>query len=335
MSDIDKGLEIQSDEALESLLKKAGPRRMPPAEDAAAVRRAVKAEWRAVTGKRRRQVRVMQYAMAATVVLGVFAIGSMLRAPIHESVQVASIEKSFGAIYLLGESDELRETRNIAEVYSGQTIVTDNDAGLALAWGSGGSLRVDENSRVEFVGDHGVYLRSGRIYFDSTPSAPVGGVPAGGFAVRTDHGDVTHVGTQFMTRTGADELVVSVREGEVSIDGRYHDYTASPGEQVTLAGRQSPAVLNISRSGDAWAWVSRTTPPADFNGKPLRLFLHWASRELGLQLEYEGGAERAADELLKGTIDLEPAEALPLGLATFALSHRIEGDVLYVSDIRP
>ncbi len=335
MSDVDKGLDIRSDEALETLLKEAGPRPMPSAEDEATARRAVRAEWRAVTGKRRRQARIMQYAMAATVLLGAFAVFSMLRIPVAESVQVASIEKSFGAIYLLGESAELQEARDIIAVRSGQTIVTGDDAGLALAWGTGGSLRVDENSRIEFARDDGVYLRSGRIYFDSTPSALVGGSTAEGFAVRTDHGDVIHVGTQFMTRSDKDELVVSVREGRVSIDGRYHDVTASPGEQVTLAGRQQPVTLNVSRSGDAWAWIGRTTPAADVDGMPLHAFLEWATRELGLQLEYEGDAEGAADKPLRGTIDTEPSVALEMWLAAADLNYRIEGDILYVSDSAP
>ncbi len=327
----DKDSNLRSEEMLEELLSKAQPRPVPSEQEIATARRAVKAEWHRVTGKRRRQVRVMQFAMAATVVLGVFAVINMLRVPIADPVQVASIEKSFGAVYLLGDSAELQETRDIAEVYSGQTIVTGKDAGLALARFGGGSLRIDQNSRVEFVGDHGVYLRSGRVYFDSTP--PFAGLSATAFSVRTDHGDVTHVGTQFMVRSDADELVVSVREGKVSIEGRYHETPVSSGEQVTLVGRLRPAVLNISPSGAAWAWIGRTTPAADFNGRSIREFLDWASRELGLQLEFEGHAEGiAAQEKLFDTIDSEPAEALRLRLAISGFSYRIEGDVLYVSD---
>ena len=333
MSDQGKRTDIRSDEMLERLLKKAGPRPVPSHEDAAAVRRAVRAEWQHLTGRRRRQVRVVQYALAATLLLGVVAIFNMLRVPVADAVTVASIDKSFGAIYLLGDSAELHETTGIESVYSGQTIVTGDDAGLSLAWGRGGSLRVDGNSRIEFTDESSIFVRSGRVYFDSTPSSLISAGANGNLVIDTEHGTVRHLGTQFMTRIESDELVVLVREGQVKIEGAYHDYTASPGEQVTFAGRQRPTALAIGSSGEVWDWVARTSPPVDVNGKSIRVFLDWASRELGLRLEFEGTAESVADQfMLVGSVDTGPTDALRLRLATAALSYRIEGDVLYVSD---
>lgn len=336
MTTFSEGTDVRSDDALEELLKKASPRPVPSQQDEAAVRSAVKAEWRSVTGKRRVRRNVFQYALAATVLLGVFALFSMFRVPDIEAVEVASIEKSFGAIYMLGEEAELRETGELSSVLSGQTIVTGDDAGLALAWGKGGSLRVDENSRVAFTGDSGIFLGSGRVYFDSQPSSMVAGITSGGspeFTVVTEHGAVMHTGTQFMTRAGSEELVVSVREGQVAIDGLYYEHAAASGEQVTFSGRQRPTVLSIGRSGQNWDWVARTSPPVDMDGKTIRVFLDWACRELGLELKFEGGAEPVADrESLKGTVDIEPADALRIRLASAALDYRIEEGVLYVSD---
>ncbi len=334
MSDVDQGTDLRSDDGLEQLLKRASPRPVPSRQDEDAVRNAVKAEWQSVTGRHRSRQRIFRYAIAATVVLGVFTVFSLFRVPPGTTIQVASIEKSFGAIYLLGEAAELHETSGIANVHAGQTILTGSDSGLALAWGDGGSLRVDEGSRIEFTDDSSVFLQSGRLYFDSAPSALSVGISAGGtLVVNTRHGEVRHHGTQFMAHTNADELVVSVREGQVAIAGKYHDYTASPGEQVTLAGRQRPIVLDIKRSGEAWGWIGRTTPSADVDGKSLRVFLDWASRELGLTLEFEGGAQQVADAaVLRGSIDTQPGEALRLRLASAALSYRIDEGVLYVSD---
>ncbi len=334
MSDLKHSADVRSDDGLEQLLKKASPRPVPSREDADAVRNAVKAEWQSVTGRHRSRQRAIRYAIAATVVLGVFAVFSLFRVPPETAVQVASIEKSFGSIYLLGESAELHETSGIVNVHAGQTILTGSDSGLALAWGDGGSLRVDEDSRIEFTDHSSVYLQSGRLYFDSTPSALSVGISAGGaLVVNTSHGRVSHIGTQFMAQTNANELIVSVREGQVAIAGKYHDYAASPGEQVMLTGRQQPIVLDISGSGEAWRWIGKTTPSADVDGRSLRVFLDWASRELGLTLEFEGGARRVADAaVLRGTIDMEPSEALRLRLASAALSYRIDEGVLYVSD---
>jgi len=322
--------------ALEDLLRHAAPRPTPSTEDEAAVRAAVQNEWRGVVGKRRTHRRVARYAIAATVLVGVFAAFNAFRTPVVATIQVATIEKSFGSVYVLSEQSELRPTDDLSNVLSGQTIVTGNDAGLALAWDNGGSIRVDANTRIEFTDSNSVFVEEGRIYFDSMSSTLLAGIDAGGspaFTLETPNGAVQHIGTQFMTAVDNDSLVVSVREGRVLVDGSYHEQTATSGQQVTLVGRQRPNVLSIERAGEAWAWVGRTTPAADVDGKTLHEFLVWVCREMGLDLKFEGKAEAVAhDAVLKGTIDTVPADALRLRLATADLQSRIEGGAIYISD---
>lgn len=336
MSDFEHSTGAPSDDALEQLLKHATPRPMPSPSDEATVRQAVRAEWQDVSGRHRSRRRVVSFAIAATVLISVFAVFNVFRTPVVEAVQVASIEKSFGSIYLLGESSELRETRDLANVLAGQTIVTGSETGIGLVWLNGGSMRMDENTRVEFVNDETVYLKSGRIYFDSSPPALVAGISAGDIAhlvVHTDLGQVAHIGTQFMTGVDAGTLTVSVREGRVAVEGEYHSHVASSGEQLTLSGRQRPTVLSISRSGDGWEWVSRTSPSANVDGKSLHEFLLWACRELGLEIQWQGQAEQVArDAILRGRIDTAPAEALRQRLATAALEWHVEEGVIYVGE---
>jgi hypothetical protein len=336
MRDTDQIPDIRSDEALEDLLKHASPRPVPSPSDKDAVKRAVRAEWQEVAGRHQTRRRIANYAIAATVLISVFALFSVFRTPAIDTVQVATIEKSYGSVYLLGEEAELRETADLASVMSDQTIVTGPAAGLALAWGGGGSVRIDESTRVNFVSDESIYLKSGRIYFDSMPASLLAGIDAAGtprFVLQTDLGEVRHLGTQYMTQIVDTALVVSVREGQVAIDGTYHEHTAWPGEQVTLAGRQRPSILSIGRSGGDWDWVSRTTPVAKVEGRTLHEFLVWVSRELGLELTFEGGAEQVAHgAILIGPIDAEPADALRLRLATAALTWRIDDGVITISD---
>ena len=337
MSDFDQSKSIPSDDALEQLLKHASPRPTPSESDEAAVRHVVRAEWQNLTEKRQFRRRVLNYAVAATVLVGVFAIFSSFRTPIVEVVPVATIQKSFGSVYLLGEKSELRKTVDLSVVSTGQTIVTGKATGIALEWGNGGSLRVDENSRIRFTSDTSVYLESGQAYFDSEPATLIAGIGTGridDFVVNTDHGEVAHIGTQFMTGVETDRLTVSVREGRVIVDGAYHKHVASPGEQVTFSGRQQPSVLSISPSGGTWDWVGRTSPAIDVEGRTFHEFLEWVSRETGLAFEYEGGAERVArkEAILKGTIDKEPLEALRSWSRTSALHSRIVEGVIVVSD---
>ena len=116
-----------------------------------------------------------QYAIAATVLLGAFLAFDSFRTPVIDIVQVGTIEKSVGPVYVLGEQSELRETGDLSNVVAGQTIVTGDGAGLALAWGRGGSIRVDEHTRVQFTDDQAIFLESGRVYFDSQSSTVVAG----------------------------------------------------------------------------------------------------------------------------------------------------------------
>ena len=189
---------------------------------------------------------------------------------------------------------------------------------------------------VQFTDDQAIFLESGRIYFDSRSLALVAGLTAGdspALSLRTEHGTVQHVGTQFMTEVGAGVLVVSVREGRVAIAGKRYDHDASAGQQVTLVGAQQPSVLSRGSYGAQWDWIGRTTPAADVDGHSLHEFLSWVCREMGLELRFEGRAESIAHKaVLRGTIDTEPAEALRLRLATAALAWRIEEGVIYITD---
>lgn len=322
-------------DTLEELLRHASPRPVPNPDDMAVAKAAVRNDWSDETARRKWRKRKVLLATAATVLIGVFVVSSNLLVPEQNSIQLAAIQKSFGPVYFLGDEAELRPTDELSAVMSGQTIVTGRDAGMALAWGTGGSLRVDENSRLRFAADGTVFVATGRVYFDSLPEVTtgneIGAAPA--FALATPHGVVRHLGTQYMTRVDTESLVVSVREGEVQIEGHAYEQKVGTGQQATLAGRQRPSILRISSTGDTWAWVTKTTPAVDVEGKSLHEFLTWVSRELGLELQFEGKSEAVAQvAVLRGTIDVEPAEALRLRLATAALDWRIEDGVIYITD---
>ena len=322
-------------DALDDLLRHAEPRPVPAPDGLAAAKAAVREDWLDATQRRSFRRRALGFAIAATVVLAAFVAVNVVQNPVAPPMRVATIEKSFGSVYLLGEQAELSPTGDLSRIVSGQTIVTGNEAGLALAWANGGSVRIDQGTRVRFENDRSVYIEEGRVYFDSQRSL-VAGIDGGDvpvFAMHTEHGTVQHDGTQYMAQVKPASLVVSVREGSVTIDGRFYEQALEAGQQATVSGPQRPAVLSIRRSGPAWDWVSRTTPPANIDGRTLHEFLTWVSREMGLELRFVGRAEAVAhDAVLKGTVDTGPADALRLRVATAALTWRIEGDVIYISD---
>ncbi len=100
MTSIDQRASGRSEEALEQLLSHASPRPMPSESDEAAVREAVCGEWQAMSGRRRSRRRIGVFAIAATVLIAVSSMFSLYRQPSVDGVQVATIEKSFGSIYL-------------------------------------------------------------------------------------------------------------------------------------------------------------------------------------------------------------------------------------------
>ena len=346
MSGSDGDNTVRTEDAVEAILERAAPRPAPPAEDERVIRDAVYAEWQAVTGRHIRRRRMANFAIAATVLVAITVAFNQFRVTEVVPVQVASIDKSHGSIYLLGEQSELRELPDLATVSAGQTIVTGRDAGIGLSWGNGGSLRIDANTRIEFLSTDEVYLRSGRIYFDSRMAAITGsgvataaitgsGVASSALNIETDHGTVTHLGTQYMTYVDDKDLTVSVREGKVAIDGSYRDETASAGQQLTLTGSARPTILDITGYGGDWEWIEPMAPVPQFDGRPVPEFLNWVSRETGLHLEYEGDTaeQLAAATTFFGEVEQRPMLALEFWMQTIDLDYRIEGGVIYVSAI--
>jgi hypothetical protein len=339
MSNVDRDSGLGSDEAVEALLGQALPRPVPPDAEARAVRQAVHAEWKKVSGRRSARRKVVALAMAASVLVAAFLSLNMLQTGGIQETRVASIDKRFGSIYILGENAELVEGNSLTTVTAGQTLITDDDAGIGLGWGGGGSLRVDANTRIEFLSDEEIYLHTGRIYFDSTPALGVASISGSDarLAVLTDFGEVAHVGTQYMARADADQLTVSVREGEVQVISPGGDAHASRNQQLAISGSGAHRMLNIRPDGGNWRWVEETAPSVNLDGRSVNEFLGWVSRETGLSLSYESAGARsyAEREILNGTLETGPRQALEIWMLGTDLEWRIGDDgVIYVQEVR-
>jgi ferric-dicitrate binding protein FerR (iron transport regulator) len=338
MNDMSRETSLNTDEAVEALLGKAAPRPVPPAAEARAVREAVQAEWRQVSGRHKRRKSFVRMAMAASVLVAVFISLNALRINGIEEVQVASIDKRFGMISVLGENSEMLEGSHLTTIVAGQTLITDDDSGMSLNWGGGGSLRLDENTRVEFLSDEQVFLSVGRIYFDSTPAFAAGLISDSDarLTIVTDFGEITHVGTQYMTRANRDAVTVSVREGEVVIEGAGISGSASQGQQLAISGSGVRSMGNIPPYGSAWEWIEQTTPPVNLDGRSVSDFLGWVSRETGFGLEYESNSAEAyaRQELLRGAVKTDPRQALQFWMLGTDLGWRIENGVIYVNEAR-
>ena len=279
--------------------------------------------------------RLGRLAIAASVLVAVAAAFNTFRINGVAPVEVATISKEHGSIYLLGERSELRELPDLTSISAGQTIVTGNSAGVGLRWGrGGGSLRIDANTQLEFLSPVSVRLIRGRIYFDSRALDAVtgSGVDAADFVVETERGKVSHVGTQYMTEVKSGTLTVSVREGEVRVDKRY---SAAAGQQLRLADLAAPSVTNVSRFGSAWQWIEAMAPRLDVDGRSTYDFLQWVGRETGLEVSF---ASQEAENIahsgeLRGTVATTPRQALEIWMDGELLETKIAGGKIIVSAI--
>lgn len=328
---------LADDEAIESILRSAPPRPMPPAADVAQARSAVHDEWRALYGRRRKRRNLLSLAAAAAIVCALAAGLYLLRVPSAIPERVATVERSAGALYLLGEQSELHEAPELAELMTGQTLVTGQDAGLALSWLGGGSLRIDRDSRIEFLSAGEVFLHDGRLYFDSQPAAPQtrAANPAGAdFAIHTDAGLIRHVGTQYMASVTASGVTVNVREGQVRILADTFDATAVAGQQVRVQGNARPAYANVRTHGELWHWAEKFAPAIDVDRQTAHQFISWAARESGLDVRFANGAveELAHSTGMTGdTGGLEPRVALQVLLQTTTLKAAVVDDSILVT----
>ena len=160
---------IESDRTIESVFDHAVVRPEPPDRTEVEVRSFVMAEWRSQV-QRRRRLTIVNWALAASVALAAYVGFDLLRStPSAPPEIVARIDFSQGPVTVV--DDQVHRTPDPdGALLSGQTIQTPGDAALALAWVSGGSLRIGAESRVRLLATNEVELQRGMLYFDSEGS---------------------------------------------------------------------------------------------------------------------------------------------------------------------
>ncbi|MEL7449268.1 MAG: FecR domain-containing protein [Pseudomonadota bacterium] len=306
---------------VDAVLERAQARAAPPADHAQDVRQAVHAEWRAVVAQRQGRRRRWQLAAAASVIAALALLLTLQpRNPVPVAV-VADIDRTHGSIYLAAERSELIALPAVSSVYAGQIVQTGSDGLLGLKWAGGGSLRLDSDTRIEFVDAATALVHRGNVYVDLDPQAGPSNL-----VLETPMGSVRHVGTQYLASVARDELVVSVREGQVQIAGRHHDGNVTAGRRVTLRGSAPPVVTTVARFGALWEWSEALSPGIDLDNHSAFDFLAWVGRETGYSIVFEAPEveQRATETLLVGTVAADPRTELRLRMLTTDLAYSLD-----------
>ncbi|HET7925037.1 MAG TPA: FecR family protein [Rhodanobacteraceae bacterium] len=310
--------EVERERLLRQLFARAEPRPQPPASHTEEIRRAVLAEWDAVTGRRVWRKRAAFGAVAAAALWAAFVYVGGGPEPSVSTALVARVEQVQGVV----------TTASGARLGAGSGVVAgarlDSGEGqIALRLASGGSLRIAPRSRVVLVGGDEAELLAGVLYFDSEAQR------ASEFAVLTELGRVRDVGTQFLVRLDDERLDVGVREGLVNVTRGAISDTAAAGERL-VATQASNGLRrdSIPTVGDDWEWAERLAPPFDINGRTLGEFLAWFEAQTGRTVVFADAAvervKRAA--VLSGSVDLPPMQKLSAVLAVNDLTYVLDGD---------
>ncbi|MEM7051649.1 MAG: FecR family protein [Acidobacteriota bacterium] len=297
-----------------------------PSEVRQRVHRAVREEWRGLLRHRRRRRWQLTLAAAALAlaIVGVWIASGPWRPGTASSTVVATVEAMSGSVAVAGEALRFGE-----ELMADAVVATTPSGRAALRLAGGQSLRLDVDSRVRLSSDRELHLERGALYLDSA------GVDADELAVHTGFGVVRNLGTQFEVRLAQDALRVRVREGRVRVEQGRRRLEAGVGDELVLARDGAVRRAAIALHGAPWSWNLEIAPRFDLEGRKLREFLDWASRETGWRLEYaDPGLERRAREItLHGDLrGLTPDVALPVILQSSGLSHQRTDGVVRIEE---
>lgn len=350
------------------LIARAGQRPEPPAGDLASIRAAARIEWEEMVAARRARSWFRRsflpgwaWATAGALVLALVAGGAwrLSGGAIGAPETVAAVELVAGDVRV---ADPARGARTTVGATAGMLLVAgaqletsaaDEAAYVAIRLVGGSSLRVAAATRIRLLDSSALSLERGTVYLDSglASGADSGGQPrlasalpsgrGAAMEVRTEFGSVREIGTQFEVRVAERPAAmrIRVREGAVLVDSRSRRapgsgaVTAAAGDEMTVARDGSMVKTAIAANGADWNWILRSAPPLDIEGRSLRAFLEWVSRETALRIAYEDLAlEQAAATIeLHGTIEgLTPDEAVQVVLSGSGLNSSVAGGVLSV-----
>jgi len=289
--------------------------------------------------KIRRKPTLLTWTMAASVVFAAGLLISMFNASSTADRGAIEFTLTQGSILIDGAAHHAARptgavagTSSTIAVASGAVITVPAEATCELVFGEGTLVRFRGGSDVILAGLDRLRIRRGALYVDNRDHTVR-------MLVETPFGTVTDVGTQFLVAVTPDALTVALREGRVEIDAMgvppleaRVDHGAGALVHMTRGAgvRQS----RLETTDAYWTWTRDAASPFELSGSTVDQFLHWTSRESGLELHYASDIVRtqARQTTLTGGDIGVPAPSQLAEILTDATQYqsRVEGNVLTV-----
>lgn len=258
------------------------------------------------------------WALAAGILslcLAVFFVGNT-----HNNKLVATITKAEGNSY---SQDELLRIGN--PIYAGQEINT-ADVMLELKWQDEGILKFDQQTRVQFIDRNEIRLLRGAIYFDSNHKSNV--------RILTSQGIISDIGTQFETRSEADDLSIYVREGKVQLRKSEDESLLVPSGKALHLHNGTTSIIDIDKSNKPWLWADAMDGSVNFDNHTMAETLSWLAKREHWQLAFKTEIDKqyAESEILHGQFNTANTQELLKQLQLISdMRYQITNNILMVS----
>ncbi|HYM33872.1 MAG TPA: hypothetical protein VET48_00680, partial [Steroidobacteraceae bacterium] len=145
---------------------------------------------------------------------------------------------------------------------------------------------------------------------------------------------ISHLGTRYRVRLGADALSVGVRDGKVGVTNSHGQMQAETGRELKIDNMGRVSEQEVAPFGMDWSWADALAPRFDIEGRSVKEFLAWAATETGRSVQYASTKVESAavNTVLHGSSNsFAPTEAVAAILPTTDFVASFEGERLVIS----
>lgn len=199
-------------------------------------------------------------APVLTVVLVVLALALVYSWPDQEAgdtLSIGMVTHRTGTVQSLNVNATKFRTANLrSPIQREQTFETREASSMIASIAGPSTIKLSENARFRVNDDRRVGLQSGKIWLHVSKSANGTRV----FRVATPDGNITVFGTTFGVEVLEGRTLVTLLEGEVTVENNVTFATLHPNQQIELKQGVSPLTAYAVDAGKELAWADAIQP---------------------------------------------------------------------------
>lgn len=195
-----------------------------------------------------------------TMVVLVLAVAIVYAWPKNEPVagqNIGMVTFRDGDVTALDIGENSFEPSRLKDLIERQTVFeTGEDGTMAASIAGPNLIKMSANTRVKVYDDRRMALQSGKVWIHVTKSTQGARV----FRVDAPDGVITVFGTTFGVEVAEGKTIVTLLEGEVTVENDITFAIMHPGQQVSLAHGQSPLTPYAVDAARELSWANAIQP---------------------------------------------------------------------------